>query len=117
MRISDWSSDVCSSPRGDVVIRESFGVRTASCVGMDEIVRSVLPRSKWTAISNEVKRHFNARLRGEGMRSSRWSVGENLVNRMLGKELVVMARAIEGAEDKVLGRASANRIGLKQQER
>src|SRR3546814_10989873 len=51
------------------------------------------------------------------MRSSRWSVGENLVNRMLGKELVVLAWAIEGADDKVLGRAVRNWIGLKPPER
>src|SRR3546814_6817574 len=51
------------------------------------------------------------------MRSSRWSVGENLVNRMLGKELVVLAWAIEGADDKVLGRAVRKWIGLKPPER
>src|SRR3546814_7806570 len=51
------------------------------------------------------------------MRSSLLSVGDNLVNRMLGKELVVLAWAIEGADDKVLGRAVRNWMGLKPPER
>lgn len=109
--------DIPSSSRSDVVIRESFGLRHSACAGMDEIVRCILPRAKWTAISNEVKRHFNERLRAEGMRTSRWSAGENGVNRMLGKELVVLAWAIELAEDKVLGRAVRNWMGLKPEER
>lgn len=109
--------EVPSSSRGDVVIRESFGLRQSAGAGTDEIVRCILPRAKWTAISNEVKRHFNERLRAEGMRTSRWSAGENGVNRMLGKELVVLAWAIELADNKVLGRAVRNWMGLKPEER
>ena len=109
--------DIPSSSRGEIVIREIFGLRASACAGTDEIVRVRLPRSKWAAISAELRRHFNERLRAEGMRPSRWTAGENLVNRMLGKELVVLAWAIERADDKVLGRALRNWLGLRPPER
>lgn len=111
--------EIPAAARGDVEVREIFGVRQSGSVGggMDEVVRAIVERWKWSAISSEVKRHFNERLRSEGMKTARFAAGENMVNRLLGKELCVLAWAIEHAEEAVIGRAVRNWLGLSPAER
>lgn len=110
--------EIPASTYGGVEIREIFGVRQAASMdGVDEVMRAIVERRKWSAISSEVKRHFNERLRSEGMKTSRFAVGENLVNRLLGKELCILAWAIEQADEAVIGRAVRNWLGLTPGER
>jgi len=71
----------------------------------------------WTAVADELKRVFNERLKEKGLPASRWSVGENRLDRLLGKELCVLAWAVERAELDVIPVALKNWTGLKPEER
>lgn len=99
-----------------VEILERFGIR-AQDGRPDEVVRSELARPKWTAIADHVKRIFNERLKESGSSPSKWSPGENKLDRLLGKELCVLAWAIEGASDDLVPAALKNWAGLKPEER
>lgn len=80
-------------------------------------LRVSLPRPKWDPIAEAVRAHFNQRLKGMGLRSSGWKPGANLMRRDLGKELVLLAWAIEDADPTLIPTAVANWLGLVPEER
>ena len=91
-----------------VVIAEAYGIK-AGLNGLPEVAeRCYLERSKWTMISEEVKREFNERLRSKKLATSRWTTGLNKVERLLGKELLVLAWAIESADPETVSNAIRN---------
>ena len=60
-------------------------------------------RPVWSAIADIARREFNDRLKAAGVLTGRWHTGTNLVDRLLGKELCVLAWAAETAgEEKIL---------------
>lgn len=99
-----WDTDRGSSP-------VSFGLRE------DGQIRVILQRQKWDAIADEVRVMFNRRLRKNGFKSGNWHIGPNLVRRELGKELVVLAWAIEDADPGLIQTAIINWSGLVPEER
>ncbi len=74
-----------------VVITEHFGLQCGTNGMPDSIVRSRLPRTAWSAIAEEAKRVLNERLKEKKLSTSRWSSGVNKVERLLGRELCVLA--------------------------
>ena len=80
-------------------------------------MRSRLDRRKWNAIADVVRAEFNTRLRKEGKRPGRWKVGHNTLSRSLGKELTLLAWAIEDADPALVPTAVANWQGLTPEER
>ncbi len=100
-----------------VLIVEKFGIRGGSDGLPDEIVRAELERSKWAAIADHVKRVFNERLKEKGLSTSKWVTGDNKLERLLGKELCVLAWAVEAADDSLVAVALKNWAGLKPEER
>jgi len=88
-------------------------------LGLDEDgqVRVVLARSKWDAIANALRLEFNRRLKAEGRSAGMWRIGPNLLRRDLGKELVLLAWAIEDADPALIPNAIANWLGLYPEER
>ena len=111
--------------RGNVLVAEhlAFGPNAddaspALGVGMqDAKMRAVLPRPKWTAIADEARVEFNRRLRKQGLPSSRWKRGANPVARLLGKELTLLAWAVEDADPALIPTAVKNWLGLAPEER
>lgn len=101
---------------GDIVVSEHFGV-TASSDEPDVLVRSRLSREAWRGISEQCKRVLNDRLKEKKLKPSRWSAGDNPVERLLGKELCVLAWAVEVAEPDTYPAAAASWAGLKPEER
>lgn len=99
-----------------VQISEYLGLQATS----DEhsvIDRVLLERPRWTAIRSEVQRAFNARLNGHELKPSTWKVGDNLVDRLLGKELCVLAWAVERMEPERIPVAVRNWLALRPEER
>ncbi|KZM50943.1 hypothetical protein OA90_07100 [Labrenzia sp. OB1] len=99
-----------------VQISEYLGMQASS----DEFAvmdRVVLDRPRWTAIRSEVQRAFNARLKAHGLKISAWKVGENPVDRLLGKELCVLAWAVEDLEMDQVPVAVRNWLALRPEER
>lgn len=80
-----------------VVISEDYGYRgqEAGVPRGEERVR--LPRAAWSGIADAARREFNERLKAARLATGRWHVGANLVDRLLGKELCVLAWAAETA--------------------
>ncbi|MCY4358198.1 MAG: DUF3780 domain-containing protein [Gammaproteobacteria bacterium] len=82
---------------GRVNISEYLGLQ-ASSEEFAVIDRVSLERQRWTAIRSELQRAFNARLKSHNLTSASWKTGDNKVDRLLGKELCVLAWAVECME-------------------
>ena len=83
----------------------------------DAKLRVALPRAKWNAIADEVRVEFNRRLRKEGLPAGRWRTGANPLARLLGKELTLLAWAVEDADPTLVPAAIRNWLGLAPEER
>jgi hypothetical protein len=83
----------------------------------DGQVRCRLARAKWNEIAETLRAEFNVRLRKGGHKPGKWKSGYNAVSRILGKELTLLAWAIEDADPALVGTAVANWQGLQPEER
>ena len=83
----------------------------------DNKVRVVLPRPKWDAIAEDAKAEFNRRLKANGLKAGKWGQGQVPVSRLLGKELVLLAWAVEEADPALIPIAVRNWLGLAPEER
>ncbi|MGF1482568.1 MAG: anti-phage-associated DUF3780 domain-containing protein [Cyanophyceae cyanobacterium] len=105
-------------PRGrqSVQIIEDLGMH-AQGDESELLDRVILPRQIWSEIANPVKRAFNERLKAHNLKPGQWRVGENQVDRLLGKELCVLAWGIEELEQEKVGTALRNWLALRPEER
>lgn len=101
---------------GSVLISEYLGLQ-AQNDEVSVIDRVLLERPRWTAIRSEVQRTFNLRLRNHDVSSSAWKVGDNPVDRLLGRELCVLAWAVEGMLIENIPVAVRNWLALRPEER
>ena len=101
---------------GNVQIIEYLGLQAHSD-DLAVIDRVVLERPRWTAIRSEEQRAFNARLKEHNLKTSTWRVGENRVDRLLGKEICVLAWAVEGMAMDKIPVAVRNWLALRPEER
>ncbi len=84
----------------------------------DAPLKVILPRRFWDEIAEEVKAEFNRRLRGMGIKTGKWlKKGQIPVERSLGKELVLLAWAIEECDPFLISTAIRNWLGLVPEER
>jgi len=86
----------------DVTISEDFGYLGTDGGSAKEEARVVLRRAAWSAIADTARREFNDRLKTARITTGRWHSGINLVDRLLGKELCILAWAAENANDNVI---------------
>jgi hypothetical protein len=101
---------------GQIEIIERFGINAQSSED-EEILRCRLSRAAWAGIKEEVTRVLNDRLREKKLKTSRWSAGDNKVERLLGRELCLLAWAVESARENDIPTACASWAGLKPEER
>lgn len=83
----------------------------------DAKLKVALPRAKWQHIAGFVEAEFNNRLRKQRHRAGKWKIGANPVARLLGKELTLLAWAIEDADPALVNAAMNNWQGLQPEER
>ena len=84
----------------------------------DNKLRVILKYSAWSAIAEEVRGEFNLRLRRANQRSGQWQMpGVTHLARTYGKELVLLAWAIEDVEPNLIPHAIQNWKGLQPEER
>ena len=89
--------EIPASKTESVYIIEDYGYRgLEGGIPRDE-ERAILPRSVWSGIADTARREFNDRLKAAKVATGRWHAGTNLVDRLLGKELCVLAWAAESA--------------------
>lgn len=112
-----FTVDIPAARTEPVVITEDFGLRGGTGVVPDSIVRCKAPRAAWSAIAEEAKRVLNERLKEKKIATSRWSSGINKVERLLGRELCVLAWAVEAAPKDLIPAAVRNWVALRPDER
>ena len=99
------------NPDQEVSVEASFNDR-------DRQIKVMLKRTIWEQIEEQVKAEFNCRLRGMGLKTGRWlKKGQIPVDRTLGKELTLLAWAIEDADPALIPTAIRNWLGLAPEER
>lgn len=89
--------EIPSTAKDDVTIIEDYGLKGGENGVPPRETRVILPRRFWSAIAETVRKDFAARLKAKRLASPRWTAGDNKVDRMLGKELCVLAWATEHA--------------------
>jgi len=100
-----------------VVITEHFGLQGGINGAPESIERCRVPRAAWNVIAEEAKRVLNRRLKEKELKTSRWNTGSNLVERLLGRELCVLAWGVEAGRKDTLANALRNWVALKPEER
>jgi Protein of unknown function (DUF3780) len=88
--------EIPGSRKDPVLIVEDFGLLGQDARLPDE-PRAVVKRAAWLSIADAARRDFNERLKAAEHPAGRWHAGSNLVERLLGKELCVLAWATETA--------------------
>ncbi len=85
---------------------------------IDAQLKAALNRHTWELIEDHVKAEFNRRLRQAGMKTGKWlKKGQIPVDRTFGKELTVLAWALEDADPELAVVAVHNWLGLVPEER
>ncbi|OPY25616.1 MAG: hypothetical protein A4E23_00026 [Methanomethylovorans sp. PtaU1.Bin073] len=89
--------EIPAAKNESVIIVEDYGYRgQEGGIPRDE-ERVILKRHVWSAIADSARREFNDRLKAAKILTGRWHTGTNMVDRLLGKELCVLAWAAETA--------------------
>lgn len=101
---------------GEIHIIEQYGV-AAGAFGRPTADRCAISRKTWCAIRDDVKRHFNERLKEKNIMPGSWKTGVNKVERLLGQELLVLCWAVEAAEIRLASVAIRNWLALRPEER
>jgi hypothetical protein len=100
-----------------VRIIEDYGYRgLEGGIPRDE-ERVILSRAVWSGISGIARSEFNDRLKTARVATGRWHTGVNLVDRLLGKELCVLAWAAETANGDQLAVICSKWAALRPEER
>jgi hypothetical protein len=100
-----------------VRIIEDYGYRGSESGIPREEERAVLPRVIWSGISDAARNEFNDRLKTHTLPTGRWKTGPNLIERLLGKELCVLAWAAEAATEEQLPVICSKWSALRPEER
>jgi hypothetical protein len=80
-------------------------------------VKVKLDAYRWRRIAETAGRVFNDRLRQERRRTAEWNAGETVLAPHFGKELTLLAWAVEGADPTLIPNIVANWLGLAPEER
>jgi len=109
--------EIPASRNESVVIIEDYGYRGQEGGIPREEERVILHRPVWSAIADIARREFNDRLKAAGVLTGRWHTGTNLVDRLLGKELCVLAWAAETASEEKIPVICSKWAALRPEER
>lgn len=100
-----------------VEIVEDFGFQGGEEGRAYEEVRAIVHPATWAQIGDVAKRDFNERLKAKHESTGRWRSGATKLDRLLGKELCVLAWAAEDAHEDKLPVVCARWVALRPEER
>lgn len=102
---------------GPVTIEERFAWENTGDT-RPPVLKVVLDRYRWSRIADQVRANFNKRLRDRGLPTARWKAsGDTVLAPYLGKELTLLAWAVEDADPTLIPNMLANWLGLAPEER
>src|SRR5699024_11349058 len=84
---------------------------------IDDNLKVMITHHKWDLIKEGLTTHFNERLKAEKINVGRFKAGVNPVDRLLGKEMVLLMWAIEDSDPQLIPVAMKNWFGLSKEER
>jgi len=82
-----------------------------------DVLKLRLSRHKWSKLSNDMAAEFNARLKKEKKPTCRFLAGETPVEKLLGKEMMVLLWGVEYNDPAGIPTAIRNWKGLQPEER
>ena len=82
-----------------------------------DILKLRMSRYKWSKLSNDVAAEFNARLKADKKPTGRFIVGETPIEKLFGKELMVLLWGVENNDPAGIPTAIRNWKGLQPEER
>lgn len=87
--------------------------------GGHSVRRCEVSRAIWNAVASDAQMEFKRRAKEKGVKFARWHAGENSVERLLGKELLVLLWAVDHDDvtSAEIATAIRNWLGLKPEER
>ena len=109
--------EIPASKADSVIITEDYGYRGQEGGFPRDEDRVMLRRHIWSGIADIARREFNDRLKAAKVSTGRWHTGTNLVDRLLGKELCVLAWAAETATEEQLPVICSKWAALRPEER
>lgn len=109
--------EIPAARTGEIVVVEDYGYRGSEAGIPRDEERVVLERRVWSQISDVARREFNDRLKIAKLKTGSWHTGTNLVERLLGRELCVLAWAAEKASDEELPVIGSKWAALRPEER
>lgn len=106
---------------GNIIIYERFNWQINNDVQkIDEsrdMAKVQISKHKWKLIEDTLKTEFNNRLKSNNIIVGKWKTGQVPVERLLGKEMVLLVWAIEDSDPSVIPVAIRNWLGLTPEER
>lgn len=108
------------SKDSDVMIYERFHWDDCEVQRINEIEdrpKAKISKYKWKLIEETLKTEFNNRLKQSNITVGKWKVGQVPVQRLLGKEMLLLVWAIEDCDPAVIPVAIRNWLGLTAEER
>ena len=107
--------------KGNVTIYERFkwqdDVEEQTIDMRNDRPKVQVAKYKWEKIADTLRKEFNERLKKERIPVGRWHTGQVPVQRLFGKEMVLLAWAIEDCDPSVIPAAVKNWLGLNPEER
>ncbi|XOS91179.1 DUF3780 domain-containing protein [Brevibacillus laterosporus] len=83
----------------------------------EQNLKVILDRHKWNLIRDALTSEFNNRLKDQNIMVGKFKVGHVPLERLLGKEMVLLMWAIEDSDPKLIPTAIRNWLGLSREER
>jgi len=116
--ISPKEPFMTSSPTVQVYERYSWTSDGEQTLNQADKLRIEISKHKWGAVKADLTTEFNSRLKKEGLKSGKFFVtGGTPVERLFGKEMMVLLWAIEDSDPAVISTAVRNWKGLLPEER
>jgi len=82
-----------------------------------DILRLEISKHKWNLVSGDLTAEFNTRLKKDRVKTGKFSIGGTPVEKLFGKELMVLLWSIEDSDPSVIPTAIRNWKGLMPEER
>ena len=103
---------------GEIEIYERFHWdEDNQIIKKQDILKLRVPRYKWVKIVDDVTKEFNVRLKADKKGTSKFKVGGTPIEKLYGKEMMVLLWGIENNDPSGIPTAVRNWLGLQPEER